>query len=148
MKVNSVTLLSEQEYETLKENIPRMECWWWLRSSRYMEDEDGNYGKYCCTDRVGSLGQIDRTPIPNKIYQSAVRPALYISDHNLKEKSKIGFGNNVWTYIGNNILLSDYIVAFSKYDDGGNHKWEECQLKHNLDIFAEKRGWINESKSP
>lgn len=32
LEVAEITLLSEEEYEAAKENIPAVNTWWWLRS--------------------------------------------------------------------------------------------------------------------
>ena len=39
LEVAEITLLSEEEYEAAKENIPAVNTWWWLRSP-YAHDSE------------------------------------------------------------------------------------------------------------
>lgn len=143
MKAEFVTLLSEAEYEKYQSNIPRIKCWWWLKSSRQFDiDDNGEKVKCKFPDRINMLGFVDHNPIAIQDYVAGVRPVLKISDHNYEIGSIIGYGSNTWIYIGDDYLISDYIVLFCEYDVRNNITWDESQLKTKLETLAKNRRWL------
>lgn len=143
MKAEYATLLSEAEYEKYQSNIPRIKCWWWLRTSRQFDvDDGGEIIKYRYPDRVNMLGFVDHNPIATQNYVAGLRPAIKIYEHEYTIGNIISYGGNTWTYIGENYLLSDYIISFSEYDSRKNIQWEDSELKNKLQTFAKHRKWI------
>lgn len=97
VQFNGLTLLSKEEYFELKENIPKVEFWWWLRSP-------GLSSLSACD--VYDYGRLGGSPVNNDY--DAVRPALILaSESNFIIGDKFIFDNHHWTVVSNEYALCD-----------------------------------------
>lgn len=125
-----ITLLSIEEYETLCERIPHLNCWWWLRSPGY----DQRRATYV----YGGNDIVYGDYVDNDSY--AVRPALK-SDWIFKDieiGSKINAYGNTWTVISDELALSDYIINFRRFD-GESNNYEESEIKQYLEEWLDEK---------
>ncbi len=124
-----ITLLSAEEMDAAKENIPIFEGWWWLRTpgarSDYVrcvnpEGDIDNDGRFVCGDMVG------------------VRPALRIrpASADLPIGSKFLFGELSWTVIAPGLALCDgYLCTmyFRKfYQEADANMYETSDIRKYL----------------
>lgn len=127
---SKITLLSSEEFEKLKENVPIMEKKWWLR------DVEKNM--------VSAVSDGDRisTETCNDRLHYELRPAVIIPNKklNLVPKDSIQIGKRLFTYIGDNYLLADESFghyAFSSVPTA----WEGSDLNAMLPgLFFEHLG--------
>ena len=109
MEITGATLLSKEEYEASKDNIPPFDNWWWLRSpsiyDKYYNQAvcvDGDYGNLIDSGENVALGEI------------GVRPALCISNlssSNLQIGDKFEFGDRNFTIISDKYALCDESIG-------------------------------------
>lgn len=141
LQVESVTLLSAEEYNHFEGYIPLLHDSWWLRSPGHFRffsaivTGDGlgyNYGYHVS----GELG---------------VRPALQIS--NLKSlqlsiSDEFRVNDNAYTVISNSIVISNNLISkhpFNVYESKGN-KYETSDIKRFVDKWAEGQGFADRAK--
>lgn len=128
-----ITLLSIEEYDEMKNNIPKLKCWWWLRSP----GRDLNSAAY--VDYGGSVGHggldVDGDG-------GAIRPAL-IDDYFTIEMigTKLIMLGNTWTVCGKRFAISDNVIGYEKFDSSSNNyetshikQWLHCWLGHQKQI--------------
>ncbi len=141
-KLAGITLLSLEEYQELKPNIPPLDAWWWLRSpidgSSYASGVSfsGYAGAY-----YGS--GVDFS-------DSAVRPTLILESSDLDIGDNFEFGNHIFTVISDKYALCNDSIGdhcFRKdwkakdandYEKSDVKKYIESWAKeHGLDLSAE-----------
>ena len=123
-----ITLLTKEEYEAYKEQIPLIYDWWWLRSP-------GGSSNYAAG--VGSGGSVDDGGDGVNDVTVAVRPALKskIIDLQIGEKF-IALGNR-WVMIGDGFAISEDVITHQRYDSESN-VWETSELKAWLEAWAKE----------
>ena len=135
-KDDEIFLLSVDEYKQYKENIPRMNSWWWLRSpgsfgiDAAIVDYDGSVHYY------GYVVDIDL---------ACVRPALKYS--NLKseisesKKENCFIWNEIrWTIIDKEkeIAIAEMPIAFMMFDNDSND-YETSEIREFLKKWKDER---------
>lgn len=127
-----IKLLSKEEYETVKNNIPLCDDYWWLRSrkssSAYYVNRDGYIDDY--TLYYTNFG---------------VRPAFRIRNLESEIRAKVQVGRLSCTVIDKNLVLSDSVVCHYCWDSHRGTAWEESDLHNYLQsdefsmlVFGEK----------
>lgn len=125
-----ITLLSSEEFEKLKENIPVLEKKWWLR-----DIEKNMVSAVSEGDRVTTETCDDRI-------RYELRPAVVIPNKRLKlePKTSIMIGKRSFTYIGDNYLLCDDSIGTYSFR-AKPASWEASELCATLsDIFFKALG--------
>ena len=147
LKIQEITLLSAEEYRTLKDNIKPIDSWWWLRTAGI----DGN-----AVSSVQCNGELNICSTDVLKHDGSVRPVLRIENLNalnLTIGSSFKFGitvNNVfklgrytWTIISEELALCDEAVgqsAFKKDGDAKNsNQYESSDIKKWLNEWAEEQ---------
>lgn len=133
--IKGATLLSVEEYETYKENIPSVLDDWWLRSAGslncdaflvyYLDECYDNPGWHCRNIAVD--------------HNAGVRPALQILDLKSEIGTKIKFDSNTFTVISENYALCDEIVGFSAFKTfkGSLKNHNECLNNYENSLIKE-----------
>ena len=119
IRINSITLLSLDEYKKYSKKIPVIDHYWWLRSPGY-------YSNYAVLVNLygAPLGFGDYVTIG--CY--AVRPAL-VGD--FKGVSEFEFASHTWIVLADNLAIcKDYL--FSSRFDADNNKYETSEVKARL----------------
>lgn len=136
--IEEVTLLSIEEYEESRENIPLLNEDWWLRSSGYGSNSAVIVDYCSCVNLSGSIVDIN---------YYVVRPVLRISNLeslNLREKDTFRLAGHDWTvisgelaicndHIGNHIFREDW-----RSEDANDYK--RSDVKKYLDTWARDTG--------
>ncbi len=107
--ITEITLLSIEEYEAAKDNIPLLDERWWLRSP------GGNGGNAACVDPDGfGDGNYGLNVITAYV---GVRPAIRINPRSvdLQIREKVRLEGFTWTYISEGLLLCDSIISHKPF---------------------------------
>lgn len=100
--INEITLLSVEDYNKYKDNIPLLKESWWLRSAGY---HDGSAA--CVFSKDGCIGILG-----NLVFRMfGVRPVLRISNHNLKIKDEFIFKSYKWTVISKDLAICNSYIG-------------------------------------
>ena len=127
---DEIFLLSKEEYEKHKKNIPVVNNWWWLRSPGYSSrstayvDLDGSvdfFGYYVGND------------------SDSVRPALQILNHNFKVGDRFIEADFPWIVISENIAIAEVPIAFRRFDPSSNDYQNSEIRKFLLDWYKERK---------
>ena len=121
-----ITLLTVEEYERYKTQIPHVNVWCWLRSP----GDDQNYAASVFDDS-DVYGIVDH--VINAFY--AVRPALRSEIIDLPIGERISALGNRWTVINTGLAISNEVVARKRFD-GNSNVWETSELKKWLEEWA------------
>ena len=130
---DEIFLLSAEEYEKYKPNIPYIRCWWWMRSPGYNSD---------CAALVNYDGSVCNSGNYVNINSDAVRPALRISN---LESSNLTVGDRFvkydfpWIKIDDNLAIAEVPIAFHRFDEKSND-YKTSEIRKFL------LNWINERK--
>lgn len=131
VNISEVTLLSRDEYVNYKNNISKLDQWWWLRSP-------GDY--YYSAALAYTDGTICDCSVINDI--GGIRPALKFSNPNLQIGDRFFAANYNWTVIGEGIALCDECVgqiAFrADWRANDANDYEASDVKKWLDRWCEK----------
>ena len=132
MTIDGITLLSIEEYNKYKENIPSSTGCWWLRSPGYNSDDRATV--------VNTDGSVDYLgeDVDYSIYR--VRPVLKISNHNLKVKNRLEFKNYLWTVISENLAICDTFIG--RYCFRKNRVGENANDYNTSDIKKYIEDWL------
>lgn len=128
--ITDITLLSIEEYEVAKDNIPSVDGWWWLRSPNC-------FSLYATCVRPGG-GVNGNGHIVNGYY-IGVRPAIRINPKSvdLQIGDKVRLKGFTWTYVSEGILLCDSIITqmpFRKdWKAEDANRYEASDIKAYLD---------------
>ena len=141
--IHGITLLSIDEYEKAKEDIPVIDDWWWLRSPGFTPFCAGPTMAAMCVFGYGEDGNVvnvvdDGSLVSNEL---GVRPALLIDWKYpvLHVRDKILVAGYIWTIIPGRFALCDTCI--------GDHCFrEDCKAKHandykNSDIKEFIKSW-------
>lgn len=137
LQIQDVTLLSSEEYEAAKKDIPPLDDWWWLRSP-------GLNSIYAAGVRSGGSVYADGYGV--SIAGGVVRPALRIS--NLKSLDlQIGdkisdLAGHTWTVIANDLILCDDGIGQHCFRE--DRKAEEANVYEKSDIKKYLEVWASE----
>ena len=128
---NGATLLSIEEYEKYKIQIPAVNYWWWLRSPGNFQD----YAAGVCLD--GSASHIGR-----RVYYSnyGVRPVLKIKNFqssNLKIGDEFIIKDVKFTVISENYAITNDIICNRGFDKKTNI-YEKSEIKQFVDDWFKK----------
>lgn len=130
-----ITLLSIEEYEEAKDNIPQSQyTYWWLRSPGYFSDYAA------CVSPVGGADYIG-LGVAN-VY-AGVRPALRVNPAplNLQIGEKAQYSGRTWTYVEEGILLYDGIICKMPFRQDWQaedaNDYEASDIKPYLDEWLE-----------
>ncbi len=141
IEVTEITLLSVEEYEAAKDNIPPLNEYWWLRSPGFYSNiaacvaPDGGVHDIGDYVNAGSVG---------------VRPALRVNPQslNLQIGEKAQYGGHTFTRITEDMLLCDEFICkmtFRKDWQADNaNDYEASDVKTFLDKWLEKAQQITD----
>ena len=130
-KDDEIFLLSTEEYMKYKKVIPKVHCWWWLRSLGIISN---------CATSVFEDGSITVAGVSVDNDCGAVRPALKIShlkSYDLEVGDRIMVYNFPWILIDKNLAIAEVPIAFDKFDDKSND-YENSYVRKFL------KNWIKE----
>ena len=137
LKITGITLLSVEEYEETRANIPPVHDYWWLRSPGYNGSSAAD---------VRGDGDVDLNG--NDVdYEDGVRPALRISNlesSNPKIGDEIIVAERPWTVINEGLAIANKPIgacAFRKdwrAEDANNY--EASDVKKYIEKWAAKNG--------
>lgn len=125
-----INLLSAEEYEKYEDRIPRINCWWWLRSPGDLSNH------VACVRTNGSVCNLGNYIDGDAI---AVRPALKISDGR-----KYRIGERVMFYyfpqiiIDEDLAIAEVPIDFCSFDKKSND-YENSKIKKFLNDWLERR---------
>ena len=121
-----ITLLTVEEYERYKPQIPTINAWWWLRSPGYDQDDAA---------LATAGGGVDYNGDSVNHGSNAVRPALKSDAINLPVGKKFIALGNRWVVIDDHVAVSKDVVTHRRYDRKSND-WETSELKEWLEEWA------------
>ena len=110
-KDDEIFLLSVEEYEKYKDEIPKIKKWWWLRSPGI------NHFYLANVDRGGSVFCSGNNVLNN----ISVRPALHLEYSDCQIGSRIIKYNFPWIVIDKNLAIAEVPIGFEKFDDKSNN---------------------------
>lgn len=123
-----ITLLSIEEYESIKEHIPYLNCWWWLRSP------GGSQSRAASVDGDG-LVNYDGDYVDEG--DDCVRPALKYKILNPIIGMVFSAFGNRWTVCGKGIAISNGAIDFRRFDAKSN-EYETSEIKKFLEEWIKK----------
>ncbi len=130
--ITGITLLSIDEYEATKKNIPPLDALdeWWLRSP-------GNLSRRAACVRPHGVDDLGRYVESHYI---GVRPALRINPKsaNLQIREKIRLGGFIWTYVSEGTLLCDSIITYMPFREDWRAKDSNEYEASDVKKFLEK----------
>lgn len=127
-----IFLLSIEEYEKYKDKIPKIDCWWWLRSP-------GNYPYQAAI--VGKGGVFYDVGIYVHGNDGAVRPVVNFSrfEHDYpKIGERIIKYNFPWIVIDEGLAIAEVPIAFRRFDEKSND-YENSEIRQFLLDWYEER---------
>lgn len=136
MIIKSITLLSEEEFNSYKDFTPQIDHQiWWLRTAYYLPHR-------ACA--VFANSYVGNAPVSS--YAIGVRPALIIENENFELCQRLEALGYSWTVLSvqeeSAYVLCDEIVAHHRFDDEQND-FETSEIKRFLE------GWLKEiQKTP
>lgn len=132
-----ITLLSVEEYEECKKNIPLLKHWWWLRSPGIYDN---------CAAIVDSDGDAFKSGYYTNDENGAVRPALRIAN---PETANLQIGDrfitecmgdeNEWIVISDDLALSVEAIEVGHFRGGREAKdaiYEVSAVKEFIEDWA------------
>lgn len=131
---DKICLLTKAEYRLYKSKIPRIDCWWWLRSphdgQRYVDSVMNNKLRDDC--------------FLSLYHTLAIRPVLKYSNLTIEPSKKPNcfMWNEVrWVIIDEKrkMAISEMPIAFDKFDDKSNDYSTSYIRKWLLDWYEEAR---------
>lgn len=134
-------LLSIEEYERYKDNIPLIKIWWWLRSP------GDNRGSAALVDEVGSVLDYGS----RVSYDYGVRPALRYSNleseivKSVTNPKRILYKDFPFIIIDgeNKIAISEVPISFEIFDEKSND-YKKSEIRRYLESF-QKAGAKNDN---
>lgn len=127
--IESVTLLSIEEYRKNKDIIPVSRSWWWIRSP-------GTYKKNAAYVFIDGEAYQEGY----KVYSNSasVRPVFYLRPEimeGLRPMDKVVIGNFPATVLSNGACLLDSDVCNHRFDEDDNN-WEQSEIKQFIESNA------------
>ena len=123
-----ITLLTEEEYEAHREQIPPVNHWWWLRSPGFYSNRAAG---------VNDGGSVDVYGLNINYGNLAVRPALKSAIFNLPIGEKFIALGNRWIVIDDGFAISEDVITHRRYDRKSN-VWETSELRQWLEEWAKE----------
>lgn len=109
---DEIFLLSIEEYEKYKNVIPKINCWWWLRSPGYSSTNAAYVYRDGSVNDVGGNIRYDGV---------AVCPAIKFNPLlSLKPGDRFIKHDFPWIYLGDCLAISEVPIAFRRFDKEGN----------------------------
>lgn len=151
-KEDPIFLLSKEEYKKYKDKIPKINCWWWLRSPGDESDYVAGISDSAFVYDYGSIVNCSDV---------AVRPALKISDsirtklrkfipvinaNKLQTYHRFGdrivFNGVTWMKLSDDIYISEMPIDFRRFDASSNN-YETSEIRQFLLKWFEERLVLN-----
>lgn len=123
MIIDHIDLLSVEQYQKHKEQIPQTHQFWWLSSP-------GIKKLYACDVMPG--GNVDYS-VPIKTV-GGVRPVLYIAGLDTDIGEEIEIFNRKWTVLNEHLVLCNSLIADYIFDSRDNN-WNSSELKGYLNMW-------------
>lgn len=131
MQIHEITLLTSDEYQSLRHLIPDIHKSWWLKD---ISSND------CPNIVAGINGDVFSWAFPG--YKRYVRPALRISGVQVRAGEKLTIFAYPWTVLETidnvTLVLCDIPVTLRIYDKVYS-KWENSELKNWLETWLDRR---------
>ncbi|GEM_PF-3870538 len=130
--IESVSLLSMDEYKKNRDLIPVVKCWWWINSP-------GIYKKNAMYIFID--GEIYTEGYKVDSDRAGIRPVFRLKPeaaHGLKLGEKVIIGKYSATVLDNDSCLLDDVVCNHRFDIASNN-WEKSELKS----FIESEEFMN-----
>ena len=129
-----IFLLSIEEYEKYKDKIPRVNCFWWLRSKG---------GSPINAASVNHCGSIDETGYIVTYDYRGVRPALKVDPNKYyhTDKSHIIRCGITWIKIDDGLYIAENPITFRRFDDQDNEYAISDIRGFLLDWYEERKSW-------
>ena len=108
--IKEITLLTIEDAKRLNRLILASPKWWWLRSPGINQR---------CVSLVQANGDIYHTGVEVNSALGGVRPALKINgieQLNLNIGDRVCCLNHTWFYVGNDLILFEYLAGVCKYN--------------------------------
>ncbi len=134
--ITEATLLSADEARAARDNIPPVNEYWWLRSTRENEywwlHSPKDMWPFVACVLPGDGVMIDSMTVRNT--QLGVRPALKFDSKrsNLPIEAVVFYKNRTWTHIAEGILLCDSIICKQPFRKDGEA--EDSNIYESSDI--------------
>lgn len=130
-----IFLLSAEEYEKYKHNIPAIKCRWWLRSPSI---EYQNCASFIHADRtLSNTGN----PVNHAL---GVRPVLKIDPTEFLLPDVLGRiirCGITWIKIDKGLYIAEVPITFERFDKSSN-KYEKSEIRNFLlDWYEERKDW-------
>ena len=132
LEVEEITLLSIEEYEKHKKEIPAIHAWWWLRSPGccVAGAASVSYGGSVC--RLGGRVSIN----------GSIRPALRIKQLEPHRQFTIGTkfvkAARLWTIISDDLAICDGTIKDMPFSAVGDNNYENSDVKRFIEEWWEK----------
>ena len=126
---DEIFLLSAEEYEKYKNKIPKIDCWWWLRSPGYISLLAAG------VDRNGSVYN-HGINVTHSI--SAVRPALKLKGE-YDVGARIVLYDFPWVVIDKNLAIAEVPIWFTGFDFSCNNCYRDSYIRAYLKNWLENR---------
>lgn len=127
---DKIFLLSIEEYEKLREFIPQIKTWWWLRSPGYTDVLAAYVSGEGRVREVGSNVQLD---------EAWIRPALKINNYNgLQIGDRFVEADFPWIIIAKDLAIAEVPIAFRRFD-GESNSYEKSEIRWFLLDWYEER---------
>ena len=124
-----IFLLSLEEYEKYKDNIPHCNCWWWLRSQGYCKNTCarviGNHG------HAGNYATVDRSC-------GGVLPALHVDTDITSIGERIVVASFPWIIIDKGLAIAETPIAFRRFD-AKSTDYEKSEIRQFLLDWLKER---------
>lgn len=126
---DEIFLLSIEEYEKYKDKIPKIDCWWWLRSPGYISLLAAG------VDRNGSVYD-HGINVTHSI--SAVRPALKLKGE-YDVGARIVLYDFPWVVIDKNLAIAEVPIWFTGFDFDASNCYCSSYIRAYLKNWLENR---------
>ncbi len=130
IEVTDISLLSNEEYEAAKDNIPAVNIWWWLCSPSWLS---------CLVSCVGLNGIVGGNSYHVSNGDIGVRPVMRFKPEfaNIPTGDKLRLDGFLWTVIAPGLALCDSAICTMPFRkdwkaEDANH-YETSDIKAYLD---------------
>ncbi len=131
IKIAGITLLSTEEYKAYKDNIPKVDFAWWLRSLYVDAHHDAGF--------VAIVGFPGFATVDTHIF---ARPALYLESSNLQIGDKFKLARRTWTVISKEYALCDDDIGRCSFREDWRaedaNDYEASDIKMFIEIWAKE----------
>ena len=131
---DEIFLLSSEEYEKYRDEIPVINCWWWLRSPGYIPGYAASVGY------GGSLSSGGRSASD---ISGAVRPALKLKGE-YDVGARIVLNGFTWIVIDKSLAIAEAPIWFTAFDADNNNCYRDSYIRAYLKKWLEDRSEASE----